>query len=84
MHIHWRNFPLMFALATAVGTPAFGQPVAPSVGPAIGGSESPESIPDLSGVWAHALGGCPLAAAVTIRRPPESASAALPGLSPNR
>jgi hypothetical protein len=49
MDLQRRNFPLVLALAAAVVTPAFGQ--------ASGGSESAESIPDLSGIWAHALPG---------------------------
>ena len=43
MELHWRNLPLVFTLAAAVATPAFGQ--------ANGGSESAEAVPDLSGVW---------------------------------
>ena len=66
MDIHWPNFRLVFALAAAIGTPAFGQAVAPTVGPAIGGSESAESIPDLSGIWVHGLPGFePLASGPT-------------------
>jgi hypothetical protein len=57
MDMQWRNFRLAFALAAAVVTPAFGQAVAPTVGPASGGSEGPEVIPDFSGIWAHALPG---------------------------
>src|ERR1700693_2844194 len=57
MDSRWRNFPLVFALAAAVATPAFGQAVAPTVGPAIGGSESAEAIPDFSGIWVHGLPG---------------------------
>jgi hypothetical protein len=48
---------LVFTLATAVATPAFGQAVAPTVGSANGGSESAEVIPDFSGLWVHALPG---------------------------
>jgi hypothetical protein len=57
MDSQWRNFPLVFALAAAVVTPAFGQAVAPKVGPTNGGSESAEEIPDFSGIWVHALPG---------------------------
>ena len=57
MDLQWRNFPLLLTLAAAAVTPAFGQPVARAVGPAIGGSESGESIPDLSGIWVHTLPG---------------------------
>jgi hypothetical protein len=57
MASQWRNF-LIFAFAAAVGTPTLAQ--------AAGGSESAESIPDLSGVWAHALPGFePLASGPT-------------------
>src|SRR5271170_4507246 len=57
MDIQWRDFLLVFTVAAAVATPAFGQAVAPRVGPANGGSEGPEAIPDFSGVWVHALPG---------------------------
>jgi hypothetical protein len=57
MNLQWRNFSLLFALAAAVATPAFGQAVAPAVGPSNGGSEGAEVIPDLSGIWVHALPG---------------------------
>ena len=55
MERQWRNFALAFTLAVA--TPAFGQTGAPTVGPANGGSESTEAIPDFSGLWLHALPG---------------------------
>lgn len=54
MDLQWRNFPLAFALAAAVATPAFGQAAAPAAGPA---GESAATIPDLSGSWVHALPG---------------------------
>jgi hypothetical protein len=58
MELQWRNLPLVFTLAAAVATPAFGQ--------ANGGSESAEAIPDLSGIWQHALPGFePLASGPT-------------------
>jgi hypothetical protein len=57
MDLPLRNFPLVLALAAAFVTPAFGQPVAPAVGSAIGGSERAKSIPDLSGTWLHTLPG---------------------------
>jgi hypothetical protein len=57
MDSQWRSFPLVFTLAAAVVTPAFGQAVAPKGGPANGGSEGSEAIPDLSGIWVHALPG---------------------------
>ncbi len=54
MDLQWRNFPLVLALAAAFVTPTFGQ------------SESAESIPDLSGIWAHANPGFePLASGPT-------------------
>jgi hypothetical protein len=66
MNSQWRNFPLTFALAAAVVTPAFGQPVAPTVGPAGSGQESGASIPDFSGVWDHGIPGFePLASGPT-------------------
>jgi hypothetical protein len=43
-----RNFPLVLTLAAAFVTPVLGQ---------TGGSESAESIPDFSGIWAHGLPG---------------------------
>src|SRR5260370_30251521 len=57
MDLQLRNFPLVFTLAAAVVTPAFGPAVAATVGPANGGSESAESVPDFSGFWVHPLPG---------------------------
>ena len=57
MDSQWRNFPLVFTLAAAVVTPAFGQAVAPTVGPAGSGEESPAPIPDFWGLWVHGLPG---------------------------
>ena len=57
MDSQWRNFPLVFTLATAVVTPTFGQAAAPTVGPAGSGEESAASIPDFSGIWVHSLPG---------------------------
>jgi hypothetical protein len=57
MDLQWRNFPLALTLAAAVVTPAFGQAVAPTLGPANSVSESAESIPDFSGFWVHPLPG---------------------------
>jgi len=48
-----RNFLLLLTLGAAVATPAFGQAVAPTVGPADSGTQSAVSIPDLSGMWGH-------------------------------
>jgi len=45
MDLRWRNFPLVLTFAAAAVTPTFGQ------------SENAESIPDLSGMWAHANPG---------------------------
>jgi hypothetical protein len=53
MNFQWRNFPLVFSVAAAVASPAFG-------------SEGAESIPDLSGLWVHANPGFePLASGPT-------------------
>src|SRR5260370_31955167 len=57
MDLQWRNFSLVFTLTAAVATPAFGQALAPTVGPAYIGSESAESVPDFSGFWVHPLPG---------------------------
>jgi hypothetical protein len=57
MDLRWRSFPLVLTLAAAFVTPAFGQPAAPAVGPAIGGSDGAQSIPDFSGSWLHANPG---------------------------
>ena len=46
-----RDFLLVVMLAAA--TPAFGQAVAPTAGPANGAKESAAFIPDLSGGWRH-------------------------------
>ena len=51
------DFLLVVTLAAAAATPAFGQAVAPTVGPAYSGKESAESIPDFSGLWMHPLPG---------------------------
>jgi hypothetical protein len=54
MDLQWRKFPLVLTLAAAFVTPALGQ------------SESAQSIPDLSGIWAHANPGFePLASGPT-------------------
>jgi hypothetical protein len=57
MDSQWRNFSLVFTLAAAVVTPAFGQAVAPTVGPAGSEEESASSIPDFSGIWVHSIPG---------------------------
>jgi hypothetical protein len=57
MDLQWRNFPLMLTTAAAVVTSTFGQAAAPAVGPANGGGDSAQALPDLSGIWAHALPG---------------------------
>jgi len=75
MNSQWRNFPLTFALAAAVVTPAFGQAVAPPVGPSGSAEENGASIPDFSGRWEHGIPGFePLASGPTalvnrLRRP---------------
>jgi len=55
--IQWRNLPSVLTLAVAVVTPAFGQLLAPSAGPTVGGTESAHSLPDFSGIWVHAIPG---------------------------
>jgi len=45
MDSQWRNFSSTFALAAVVVTPAFGQAVAPTVGPAGSGEENGASRP---------------------------------------
>ena len=57
MDSQWRNFPLVVTLAAAVVTPAFGQAVTPTVGPAGSGEEGATSIPDFGGLWVHGLPG---------------------------
>jgi hypothetical protein len=48
-----RNFLVMVTLAAAAATPAWGQTVAPAVGPAGSATQSAVSIPDFSGIWGH-------------------------------
>jgi hypothetical protein len=48
-----RDFLWAATLAAAAAMPAFGQAVAPTVGPANGGQESAAPIPDFSGMWIH-------------------------------
>src|ERR1700691_1553513 len=57
MDSQWRNFSLVFTLAAAVVTPAFGQAVAPTVGPAGSGEESAAFIPNFGGLWVNPLPG---------------------------
>jgi hypothetical protein len=57
MDLQCRNLPLIFTVAAVVVTPAFGQAVAPTVGPAGSGEESAASIPDFSGIWVHSIPG---------------------------
>ena len=52
-----RDFLLVVTLAAAAATPAYGQAVAPTVGPANSGKESTASIPDFSGIWVHSIPG---------------------------
>jgi len=51
MDAQWRTFGLSVAVAAAAAMPAWGQAVAPAVGPA--GVTQSASIPDFSGIWAH-------------------------------
>jgi hypothetical protein len=48
-----RGFLLLLALAATAATPASGQAPAPTVRPNDSGTQSPASVPDFSGVWAH-------------------------------
>jgi hypothetical protein len=57
MDSQWRNFSLVFAVAAAAATPAFGQAGSPTVGLTGGGEAHSASIPDLSGIWLHPLPG---------------------------
>jgi hypothetical protein len=52
MNLQRRDFLLIMTLAAAAATPAFGQAVAPTLGPA-NSEESAASIPDFSGIWGH-------------------------------
>src|SRR5262245_47092751 len=66
MDLQWRNFLLVVTLAAAAATPAFGQAVVPTVGPAAKGEASAARVPDFSGLWVHANPGCePLASGPT-------------------
>jgi hypothetical protein len=66
VNLHRRDFLLVATLAAAAATPAFGQAVAPTIGPAHGGEESAASIPDFSGIWVHSIPGFePLASGPT-------------------
>jgi hypothetical protein len=60
MDLQRRDLLLVVSLAAAVATPAFGQAVAPTVGPANSGKASAASIPDFSGTWVHFPGFEPL------------------------
>jgi len=48
-----RDFIVMATLAAAAALPAWGQDVAPAVGPGSSTTQSAASIPDFSGIWAH-------------------------------
>ena len=48
-----RNFLSLVAVVTAVAIPAWGQVMAPGVGPDRSVRQSATSIPDFSGIWAH-------------------------------
>src|SRR6266576_3676477 len=66
MDLQWRNFLLVVTLAAAVATPAFGQAVVPTVGPAAKGEASAAPVPDFSGLSVHANPGYePLASGPT-------------------
>src|SRR5579864_660139 len=53
MHNRQRGFPLLVILVAACMTPAWGQSVAPPVGPASSSTRSAEPIPDFSGTWSN-------------------------------
>jgi hypothetical protein len=53
MNLRRRAFLLVVTLAAAVATPAWGQSLAPLVGPAGTGTQGVVSIPDFSGMWSH-------------------------------
>ena len=53
MHNRQRDFLFLVILAAAYMTPAWGQGVAPAVGPAGSITRSPQSIPDFSGTWSN-------------------------------
>jgi hypothetical protein len=57
MNLQRLDFLLVVTLAAAAASPAFGQAVAPTVGPAKSGNESAASIPDFSGIWVHSIPG---------------------------
>src|SRR5438270_13310316 len=66
MGLQWRNFLLIVTLAAAAATPAFGQAVVPTAGPAAKVEASAASVPDFSGLWVHANPGYePLASGPT-------------------
>jgi hypothetical protein len=60
MNLQWRDSLLVFTVAAAVATPAFGQAVAPTAGSADSGKGSAAPIPDFSGIWLHSNGYEPL------------------------
>ena len=60
MDLQRRNFLAVGALVATMATPAFGQAVAPAVGPAHNGKEGTTAIPDFSGIWVHSNGYEPL------------------------
>src|ERR1700730_2873564 len=57
MNLQRRDLLLVVTLGAAAASPAFGQAVAPTVGPAKSGNESAASIPDFSGIWVHSIPG---------------------------
>jgi hypothetical protein len=57
MILQSQSFALAIALAAAAVTAAPGASGSATGGPAIGGSEGTESIPDFSGIWVHSLPG---------------------------
>jgi hypothetical protein len=53
MNLQRSDFLLVVTLATVAATPAFGQALVPTVGPADSGKQSAEPVPDFSGIWLH-------------------------------
>ena len=57
MDVQRWNFLFIAGLAALVATPALGQVVLPTNAPPYSGEDGETAIPDLSGIWVHALPG---------------------------
>jgi len=53
MNVQRRGFHVLAIFAAASATPAWGQDLTPTVGPAGSGAQSASPIPDFSGIWSH-------------------------------